>query len=288
MIVVRLYGGLGNQLFQYAMGRSLSLSRGTPLVLDLDWYHRSSGASTPRHFELHRYPIVARVAATLERLSYRARTSRIASRHPWLRAGWTFHREAGVEHDPRVMQLAGNVHLDGYWQSPMYFEGIADRLRAELTPMAEPGPHDLQIAGRIGTCNAVSVHVRRGDYVNSLSTATHHGTCGPDYYQRAIEILVSTLLAPHFFVFSDDVEWSRATLAFPGPVTFVDHNGPDTAFQDLRLMSLCQHHIIANSSFSWWGAWLNTNPAKKVIAPRRWFADGSPTKTLLPADWERL
>lgn len=288
MIVVRLMGGLGNQMFQYAIGRRLSIARDAPLVLDLDWYHRSSGSSTPRSFELHRYPTAARVATTMERLSFRARASRIGHRHPWLQLGWKFYREATFDHDPSVLHLSGNVHLDGYWQSPLYFENIADVLRADLTPTARLSSRDVEIANQISQSNSVSVHVRRGDYVNNPSATAHHGTCTPEYYQRALALIGATHMEPHLFVFSDDTEWSRIALSLPGRVTFVDHNGPDAAFQDLRLMSMCTHHVIANSSFSWWGAWLNPSPQQMVIAPSSWFADGRATPSLLPPNWKRI
>lgn len=288
MIVVRLCGGLGNQMFQYAAGRGLALARDEPLVLDLDWYHRSPGSSTARVYELHRYPIAARIASPLGRLSYRLRTSRFGARHAWLQHGWTIHREAGFDHDPSVQRLRGHVYLDGYWQSARYFENAAEAIRAELTPTQPLGARDGAVLELIRERPSVSVHVRRGDYVSNVSATASHGTCTPEYFDRASNIVASRVPGLRFFVFSDDMAWSRATLHFPGTTTFVDHNGPDTAFQDMRLMSLCDHHIIANSSFSWWGAWLDPKPHQIVVAPQRWFTDGRPTNTLLPADWLRM
>lgn len=288
MIIVRLCGGLGNQMFQYAAGRGLALSRGEPLLLDLDWFHGSSGSSTSRRYELHRYPIAAHVASPVERLSIRLRASRLGARHAWLRRGWAVHCEAGFDHDPSVHRLKGHIYLDGYWQSPRYFEHAAEAVRAELWPTHPVGARDGAVLNLIREGPAVSVHVRRGDYVSNVSASALHGTCTPEYFEQACRIVTSRVQGLRFFVFSDDVVWSRATLRFPGPTTFVDHNGPEAAFQDMRLMALCDHHVIANSSFSWWGAWLGANPQRIVVAPQQWFADGRSTSTLLPADWIRV
>jgi hypothetical protein len=288
MIVTRLCGGLGNQMFQYAAGRGLARARGEPLVLDLDWYHRSHASTAARAYELHQYPIMARVASTAERLSYRLRASRFGARCAWLQRGWTVCREASFDYDPSVRHLRGRVYLDGYWQSPRYFEDGADAIRAELTSPRPLGAHDVKVLDLIRHGPSVSVHVRRADYVTNASAAELLGTCAPDYYERACDVVASRVPGIRFFVFSDDVNWSRTALRFPGPTTFVGHNGPDTAFQDLRLMSLCDHHVIANSSFSWWGAWLDPKPRQVVVAPCRWFADGRPTATLMPENWIRL
>lgn len=287
MIVMRLCGGLGNQLFQYAVGRRLALANDSALVLDLDWYHRSPGNSTPRRFELFRYPIVARVAGPLDRYMFRVRAS-LASRGIHRSRRWTYWRERGQDFDPVVRSLTGSVYLDGYWQCPDYFNDVAALLRREMSPKVAPAARDDEVRRQIDSTNAISVHVRRGDYAANVHAASHHGTCSVAYYRSAIERLASVVDRPHFFVFSDEVDWAKTELSFPGPVTFVDHNGPESAFQDLRLMSLCQHHIIANSSFSWWGAWLNPYSSKRVIAPRQWYADGRATPALTPAEWTRL
>ncbi len=157
-----------------------------------------------------------------------------------------------------------------------------------MIPQPAPSTHDSEILKRIADQCSVSVHVRRGDYVSQRSAAAVHGVCSLQYYRSALAAISRTLHDPQFFVFSDDARWTREYLTFPGPATFVDHNGPATAFQDLLMMSRCKHHVLANSSFSWWGAWLNPSPDKSVVAPRHWFADGRETKDLTPAEWIRL
>ncbi|MFN4003543.1 MAG: alpha-1,2-fucosyltransferase [Hylemonella sp.] len=288
MIVVRLCGGLGNQLFQYAAGRRLAQVRRSELVLDLGWYRHTPASNTPRAYELARYPIQARPAQGSERFWCALHQGRILRRLPLPRR-WRHVRERGYDFDARILDLPDGVYLDGYWQSHRYFADIADTLRRELEPVEAMGDADREVAAHMQDVpNAVCLHVRRGDYVSNPQAARFHGVCGLDYYERAVGYLMERLLQPHFFVFSDDMPWVRAQLRIAAPVRYVDHNGPQAAFQDLRLMSRCRHHVVANSSFSWWAAWLAAQPAQQVIAPRAWFADGRATPDLIPPEWVRL
>jgi hypothetical protein len=288
MIVVRLCGGLGNQLFQYAAGRRLADIRQTELVLDLGWYARTPPTDTPRAYELVNYPVRARPATAGEALWCRLHEGRLLRRMPFLPRRWRHWREKSFKFDPAVLDLPNNTYLDGYWQSHHYFEDAADLIRADMTPLAPFGLQDEKVAAMIATVDAVSVHVRRGDYVTHQAAATAHGQCSLDYYKTALTYILPRVARPHFFVFSDDPAWTRENLPLPGPATFVDHNGPVAAFQDLRLMSLCKHQITANSSFSWWGAWLNPQLSKIVITPKQWFSYPSNTDSLTPDDWIRL
>jgi hypothetical protein len=288
MIVVRLCGGIGNQLFQYSAGRRLANARQTELVLDLGWYARTPPSDTPRAYELGHYPIKARLTTPGEALWCRLHEGRLLRRLPILPRRWRHWREKDFEFDPLVLDLSDNTYLDGYWQSPRYFEECADLIRSELSPIVHLGAQDEKVAGLIAEGNAVSVHVRRGDYVSHQAAAKNHGVCALDYYKAALAHVLPRVAHPHFFVFSDDPTWTRENLPLPGLATFVDHNGPDTAFQDLRLMSLCDHQITANSSFSWWGAWLNTRTDKIVVTPRQWFANQHNIESLTPNNWTRL
>ena len=288
MIIVRLCGGLGNQLFQYAAGRSLSIAHQTELVLDLGWYKNTPASNTPRHYELARYPIRARVASANEERLCRLYSSRILQRLQLLRWPWNRHQETNFEFDSRFTNLKDNTYLDGYWQSFKYFEGVVDAIRSEFMPLPAPSALDQAIGDKVHVTESVSVHVRRGDYVTQKAAATVHGACPLDYYDAAMQIIERRVSSPHFYVFSDDSEWAKTNLTFPGPAMFVDHNNSATAFQDMRLMSQCHHHVIANSSFSWWGAWLNPRKDKLVIAPKKWFSDDRSTSSLTPIDWIRL
>ena len=288
MIVVRLWGGLGNQMFQYAAGRSAAMANQTNLVYDLGWYRHTPKYNTPRQFELVRYPVLGREATEKEESTGRFYTGRILRRLPLLPRPWHLLRENGFDYDIAVQNARDNTYLNGYWQSYRYFEGFAGILREELTPKIPPGAKDMIVLNQIEDSCSVSVHVRRGDYITKKTALNVHGVCTLEYYRTAFNTIKSLVQDPHFFVFSDDTQWSQENLVFPGRATFVDHNSPATAFQDMRLMSQCRHHIVANSSFSWWGAWLNLRPDKIVIAPRKWFADGRSTNDLIPADWKRL
>ena len=288
MIVVKMCGGLGNQLFQYAAGRRLADIRQTELVLDLVWYARTPPTDTPRTYELVNYPVRARPATAGEALWCRLHDGRLLRRMPFLPRRWRHWRERSFKFDPLVLELPNNTYLDGYWQSPHYFDDAADLIRADMTPLVPLGLQDEKIAALIETVDAVSVHVRRGDYVTNLTAATAHGQCSIDYYKNALAYISTHVAKPHFFVFSDDPTWTRENLPLSGTATFVEHNGPASAFQDLRLMAMCKHQITANSSFSWWGAWLNPRSDKIVITPKQWFADPRNTDTLTPHDWARL
>jgi hypothetical protein len=288
MIIVRLCGGLGNQLFQYAVGRALAHANSAQLVLDCGWFKNRPSSNTPRDYEFINYPVRARVATDLEEKLGRNYSDRILRRLPLLSRPWRLCREVGFDFNPNILKAGDDIYLDGYWQSYRYFNHLADTLRAELVPVPAPSPQDQVVLDSIDTTNSVSVHVRRGDYVTHKAAAIKHGVCSLDYYRIAIQTLESDVRDPHFFVFSDDPTWTREHLSFPGPATFVDHNGPNTAFQDLRMMSRCKHHVIANSTFSWWGAWLNPRKDKMVVAPRNWFSNGLAADDIAPLDWIRL
>ncbi|MBI1920672.1 MAG: alpha-1,2-fucosyltransferase [Geobacter sp.] len=292
MIIVKLTGGLGNQMFQYAAGRRLAHFRNTPLKLDLSWFSDFSPMDTPRAYALAPFsiqaePSTAEETAIVREPKYGMLRQLFNKINPSYRP--THIREKRFRFDPSTLSLPGNVYLDGYWQSEKYFSDIASIIRREFTVRTEPDAPNCEVAGLIKGCEAVSIHFRRGDYVADAKTAAYHGICSVAYYHEAVKLVAARVDEPHFFVFSDDPAWVRENFAIPHPMTVVDHNGPDQAHEDLRLMSLCRHHIIANSSFSWWGAWLSDNPDKIVIAPRRWFAEKSiDTRDLLPEGWVRV
>jgi Glycosyl transferase family 11 len=182
----------------------------------------------------------------------------------------------------------GPVVLDGYWQSEKYFKSIREDLIKDLQITTLSEEEDLKVIEEINRTNSVSLHVRRADYTN-LDTQNIHGLCDIDYYGRAIEILADKVEKPHFFIFSDDIIWAEENLKINFPINFVGHNDADKNYEDLRMMSLCKHNIIANSSFSWWGAWLNTNPAKITIAPERWFATTERNfEDVIPDSWIKI
>jgi hypothetical protein len=298
MIIVRLSGGLGNQMFQYAAARRLAHIHGTVLKLDTSRLDRTNPLDTPREYELGCFRITAGKAAageceTCENLGKKRLNPvyRLLQKFGFLpsKSGFRYYRESRFSFDGRVLRLPDNICLDGYWQSEKYFRDIRDIITAEFTLPAGPVGMNLRLAEQMAACNSVSLHVRRGDYIANPAAACYHGTCGIGYYSGAIEEIKKRVALPHLFVFSDDPEWTVTNLKSDIPVTFISHNDTSQGGEDLILMSLCKHNIIANSSFSWWGAWLNRNPDKTVIAPAKWFEDPAiDTKDLIPEGWVRL
>lgn len=249
MIAVRLVGGLGNQLFQYAYGREISHRLGVPLLLDTRWYSYVS-PQADRRYDLARYRISASVAASsdlpavamtrLERWLTRLRRNR----GPVQRV----YEYLGPGFKPAAHNVSDGTLLIGYWQSEKFFPTVRQNLRDELTTIDPPAGEATHYIDKIRDCEAVSIHVRRGDYL--LADNTSFGILQTDYYSRAVEAICARVAKPHFFVFSEDLDWCRRNLGLPD-ATYVVGNTGSMAYEDLRLMSLCRHNIIANSSFSW-------------------------------------
>lgn len=290
MLAVRLMGGLGNQLFQYAFGRQLAHTLGVPLHLDLRSYGEFVLGQTVRSYELGVYPIQATIAdaTALPHL----KTSRPGRMFAKIQSSLGLQLDV-VEHMPpgyrADLPRKRNALYVGYWQSAEYFTAIANDIRTELQPKNEPNELNREYGIRIAACEAISIHVRRGDYASVAHTQQTHGLAPIDYYRESIRTIRERVPGAVFFVFSDDLAWCRENLPLGDSAVFVEGNGGAMAFEDLRLMSRCRHHIIANSSFSWWGAWLNPNPSKIVISPARWFADASiDTTGMVPPEWLRV
>jgi hypothetical protein len=287
MIIFYGQGGLGNQLFQYAAARRVALRNNTELVLDPHWFSNSSEYETHRPLELGHYPVVMRVATETEQRRWKWMRGRLGRYlGPFLPLNLL--REQGTTLNRPLLNAPDNSYLFGFWQSEAYFNDIRSLLIRELTPIETPGAVDQRVLDLIDNSNAVCLHVRRGDYVTRQSASAFHGLCSLDYYHAAIRHVADRVEHPTFFVFSDDSEWTRANLHSKYPTHYVDHNNPENAFQDLFLMSRCKHHIIANSSFSWWGAWLNQRTTKIVVAPRQWFANQLSSPALIPPGWVQL
>jgi Glycosyl transferase family 11 len=290
-IYVLCDGGLGNQLFQYACARALAIKTGGEVVLD-PWRSRR-GRSRP--IQLQHFNIQARFASSPETVvcrlvdSSRLRPIAKIARHIVPGAIPTVVRQKVNEYLPNVFDVPGSLFLDGWWQSELYFAEHRERLLTELGLRESPDPINQKYLDEILGSEAVSIHVRRGDYVTDPYVARALGVCGLEYYQAAIDLVRQRVASPAFFIFSDDPEWTRQNLPVPEPRQFISHNCNQRHWEDLRLMSACKHFMIANSSFSWWGAWLATNPDKLVVAPKRWFADQKYSdKDVVPTSWLRL
>lgn len=292
MIINRITGGLGNQMFQYATGRALAMRKKTAFKLDISGYARDP----LRTFDLHIYDLRAEIATADEILALRGRTYRGLSAKIMsivapgkLKLPKTNIQEEGLAYHPKIHSLPDNVYLDGYWQSEKYFRDAAPTIRKELTLTAPIDEKNKKFLNQIQATISVSLHVRRTDYVtNAQKGGAMHAIVSLDYYRQAISYIKQHLPNPTIFVFSDDHQWVKDNLTFDLPTVFVDCNDSQHAQNDLRLMSACQHHIIANSSFSWWGAWLAEHPQQIVIAPKNWFNDGISSVDLVPERWIRL
>lgn len=287
MIITRLIGGLGNQMFQYAAGCALAHRTGQDLRLDL---------TSLRKYNLHQgyqfdqiFKGDFRVASKLDlfkilRFRMLRDTRGSASPDPKF-----FDKQSG----PKIKQpthnywhgftdLSGGKYLSGYWQSAKYFEGSEDIIAQQFAFKEPLIGHNKHIFGMISDTISVSVHVRRGDYATNPNVTAFHGICGWNYYHKSMSHMRETLVRPHFFVFSDDVEEVRHELGHSKDITYVNENHGRYSYRDMMLMSHCKHHIIANSSFSWWGAWLAkahgaADDGQIVISPKKWFAN-SPEK----------
>lgn len=283
MISTRIRGGLGNQLFQYCAGRALALRHGADVSLDVRDYDRANAFNVGlEHFG------VQTVAA--ERLPV-GREDGIAKALLKVLKGGALrtYREASLGYDAAFDGLPDETHLKGYWQSERYFTDFEDQIRDDLRIVTTPSQKNVDMLAEIQGCNAVSLHIRRGDYVSNAKFNAAHGTCDLDYYARAAAFVAQRVGDPVIYAFSDDPAWVAENLKLPFEMRFVGHNDGDTNYEDLRLMSACQHHIIANSSFSWWGAWLNPSVEKIVAAPVQWFGDPKKTSPdILPESWHRV
>lgn len=292
MIIAKLIGGLGNQMFQYAAGRRAAVANNTELKLDITGYDNQVGI-TPRVYMLDIFNIHATVATKQEIKLFNNNSKHRIQRNlyrimlSFFQRHYIRQKAPGFTHE--FLTIPDNSYIDGYWGSEKYFLDIADTIRKEFTLKNKPDKTNSELIRYINNCNSVSVHVRRSDYVKDKRTHDFHGVCGLDYYRKAATLVSKKMHHPVYFVFSDDPVWCKTNLRLNYPITYVTHNLETKDYEDMKLMSMCKHNIIANSSFSWWGAWLNKNPNKIVIAPKKWFNSKSiSTRDLIPNSWLQI
>lgn len=282
-VCVALDGGLGNQMFQYAAGRALALRTRATLALDLRGIIRRG----QRPYGLGDFVLGEATELIVEGAPpRRGRLARLLAR---LSGAPPSFREAGFAYDERSEGLGAPVRLEGYFQSERYFAAAAETIRADFTARAGlRGEVDALAGSLLPAGPSISLHVRRGDYTDPAVMKVH-GLMGADYYERALRALADRTGPATVCVFTDDPAWVRAHLRLPPDTRFVSEH-TRSALQDLIIMSRCSHHVTANSSFSWWGAWLNPSPGKIVVTPERWFQPvaGLDTRDLRPAGWLRL
>lgn len=295
MIITKLIGGLGNQMFQYATGRRAAYINKAELKLDISWFKNSEGA-IKRDCLINTFNIKGVFATEEEINKLKSEDQGLFTLlyRRFLRFTKPYHKQSYIlqrffHFDPNILYVQDNTYLQGHWVSEKYFKDIENIIRKEFTFKDKPDATNKKMINKINNCNSVSIHIRRGDYIFDKKTNKRFGVCDIRYYFKAVYLIAKEIKDPHFFIFSDDPLWAKQNLHLKFPCVYVDHNTGKKAYEDMRLMSYCQHNIIANSSFSWWGAWLNQNRNKIVIAPKKWFRDKSiNTKDLIPQSWVKI
>lgn len=289
MVIVKLMGGLGNQMFQYAAGRALSLHHQCDLKIDLDFLldrrPREPGF-VYRDYDLGIFNIEPLIANSLEVKTLTRKTGNKEAdkiRNALFGRKQSFFKEPFFKFYPDFFQIKPPVYLHGYWQSEKYFKPFEEQIRKDFIFRDKPGQQAQYLAEQIKKCTSVCVNIRRGDFVSNPL----HGAKDTGYYRQASKTIESKIESPEYFVFSDDIEWCKENLRFSAPTHFIGHEYAGRKFSDyLYLMTCCNHFIIPNSSFGWWAAWLNNDREKIVIAPQKWFENGpDDTFDLYPADW---
>ncbi|WP_397447063.1 alpha-1,2-fucosyltransferase [Polaribacter sp. R77954] len=254
MIIVRIVGGLGNQMFQYAYAKALE-QKGFDVQIDTSKFktYKLHGG-----YQLDKYNIDLKVAGIIPTFLSLVKVKENV-------------KEKNLLFNDNLFNLKGNEFVKGYFQTEKYFTNIRDILLNQFVIKEKISDSTIQCAKHIEKHkNTCSIHIRRGDFISDQKANSIHGTCDLKYYQKAIECINTKFKETHFFVFSDDISWTKKNLKIDN-ATFINHK--TIPHEDLYLMSLCKHNITANSSFSWWGAWLNQHKDKTVIAPKKWFID---------------
>jgi hypothetical protein len=286
MVAIKLEGGIGNQMFQYAAARALASKLDSPLLLDIYEYR----SYEDRQFDLHMFPNITE--SFLSEAQYKKLNSR--SFFAKLRralGGCRIYKEPYFHFNSDFFDLTEPAYLIGYFQSEKYFSEHESLIRKKFEWGAEKlSQTTLSYLSSLRDNTTVSVHFRRGDYVNNQKTSNYHGTCSPAYYQNSIALMAERNSDAHFMVFSDDIPWVKSENVFANlKHTYVEKTVDMHDSEEMFLMSQCTNNIVANSSFSWWGAWLNSYPAKVVVAPKNWFRTPElDTKDLVPESWLRI
>lgn len=303
MIITWLSGGLGNQMFQYAAGLALAERRRTVLKLDVSWFRDDPAYEGHNRYALSCFNITEQFATQEEidrvrgvrltrterwaaSLARAARLRHYAQRHA-APANW--HQPPTFAFYPQFLEQPDNTYLNGMFQSEKFFAGSADLLRLHFSFRYPPQPAVAALAARIRSGPSAAVHFRRGDYRRNPAFAREIGALDLAYYQRAVRLLRARSPDATLYIFSDDIEAVAREFTPEGPHEFVRGVQPWHVFDKIRLMALCDHLVIANSTFSWWAAWLNPSPDKLVIAPDPWFAQSEhDSSDVVPASWTRI
>ncbi len=269
MIISRLYGGMGNQMFQYAYGRMLSKKHNTTFKIYFDdcgfgWAEHS------KHLALNDFNIQAQIATDNDRAEFicdsKNKVVRVFHKLKRMIKGLHYIGDGNKMHiyHHHVLNAPNNSYTDGFWQSEIYFKESSDIIRSDFSVKTPLSEYAKNIEQKIKNSNSISIHVRRGDY---LEQANNYVICDEHYFYRAFNAIKSEIENPSIFIFSNDTKWAHENLKFDAPTFIVEGT---KAYEDMHLMSCCKHNISSNSTFGWWGAWLNPNKNKKVVIPANW------------------
>ncbi len=301
MVISRLLGGLGNQMFQYALGRQLSVIHNRPFKIDISQYaaKTSNYKFTPRNYGLENFNIQASIAESLDVKEFQKYLTpnffgkvlrHAAGMGCYYKNGFIFEPPKNYfKFDPLLLSapLRPKVYLDGFWQAEKYFLGIEEIIRQDFSFKEPASGRNLELINEIQSVNSVCIHIRHGD--NATKIAASHGVLPLNYYHEAVDLLVQAVNNPHFYIFSDDPKWAADNLRLNYPTTLITHNGDAKNYEDLRLMTFCKHHIIGNSTFSWWGAWLGKKDNQIVFAPGTHLLGKLVSlEDFYPQDWRQL
>lgn len=289
--IVKFNGGMGNQMFQYAFALALEDKFKSTVYMDMSWFEdvKTHTNVVVRTYGLDVFNTKCQAAQEedLKKVIYpnfKSKITKTIAKFFPDNFDVNFIREKNPYIvNKNLITYPNYFYYEGYFQNEDYFKHLKPRLLEEFSLKVELDEKNKEILEKIKQTNSVSIHIRRGDYVSLETVKNVHGTCTKDYYEKAIDYISKNVENPHFFFFSDDIEWVKSQMKPDFPYTAVDFN-KEKGYFDLELMRNCKHNIIANSSFSWWGAWLNENPDKIVIAPKRWTLTKQTCK-IIPSGW---
>lgn len=291
MIIQKINWWLWNQMFQYAFIKALSLRTHTNFKIDILTFNQ---------YKLHNYSLeyfnITKQYANKDELpifSYLNFSNKIfniiilytkiiinkITRKHYIEKQFNFDTD---------FYNINSWYIEWYFQTEKYFIDFVDEIRKDFEFIIKPSKKNKEIIKKINNSYSVSLHIRRWDYITNSNANNFHWTCDLKYYKEAINIINDKIKNPIFFLFSDDIEWVKENLKLNNEAYYIDWNNADTNYEDMRLMSLCKHNIIANSSFSWWGAWLNKNKEKIVIAPKKWFNKNINYSDVVPNNWLKI
>ena len=296
MLIARITGGIGNQLFQYAFVRSLSIKFNKKFKLDLSWYRDydkyeesiNPNAATKREYLLDKFNITENLLNRLYlSISYRLNnypSLKKITNYPLIRY-FSYKTITESDFDIERIDNYNNIYLNGFWQNSNLLEEYRDTLEKDVTLKTTLSEKNKLYLNRIEDSNSIAIHFRRGDLLSRPVAVADQPSSTDDYYYNAVNIMNEKVNNPELFVFSDDIRWIEKNYKFDIPTTYINSDGPD--YEHFNLMCYCKHQIIANSTFSWWAAWLNNNQEKIVISPKWWYRDPVKNESIIriPQNW---